>query len=114
MISADIFTGIALTKELRFRSLCDYMVNIFRLHIGEGSEFDELVKIIKRAEEFKVQRNRFAHAPLHSHEQATDEARLWKITAKRKGIKYITDSVSDDDLESLANGMDNLQNEMLD
>jgi hypothetical protein len=114
MISTDIDTGISLTKELRFRSLCDAILNVFRSHIGEGAEFDELAAIVNRAEQLALQRNKLAHTPVFANETDLEKAHLWKVTAKRKGIKRVMEPVSASELEALAQEIRDLQRTLMD
>lgn len=102
MVSPDVDTGISLTKELRFRSLADAMINVARSHIGEGPDLDTLSSIVKRAESLELSRNKFAHSVLLPTESDPSTAALWKITAKRRGIKRLAEKVTAADLEKIA------------
>ena len=111
-ITPDIDTAISVVKELRFRALADAALNVYRADVGEDSDFEELSVIIKRAEQLEPQRNQLVHATYHLEPGSTKIA-LFKLSAKRKGIKRVSKFIKVPEVEALAGDIGQLSNGLL-
>jgi hypothetical protein len=113
LITPDIYTAISVVKELRFRALANAALNVYRAHIGEDSGFEALSAIIKRAEELEPHRNQLVHARYQLAGPDRTKVALFKIAAKRKGIKRVSKFIEIQYLESLADNIQQLSNDLL-
>ena len=114
LITPDIDTAISVVKELRFRALADAALNVYRAHIGEDSGLKDLSAIIKRAEKLEPQRNQLVHATYFMRaDLSKTKVALFKVSAKRKGIKRVSKFIEVHDLDSLAHDIGQLSNDLL-
>lgn len=114
MISPDIDAGISVIKELHFRALADAALNVYRAHIGEDDDFAKLEQIINRAEVLVEERNLIVHSTFHVSEKDPNRVSLWKVSARRKGIKRRAKIVDVPTLEATGDKIYELSKELLD
>ncbi|MDF3057035.1 MAG: hypothetical protein K0R17_1250 [Rariglobus sp.] len=113
MISPDIFTGQSVIKELRFRSLADAALNVYRAHIGEDDDFLILREIINRAEKLEPERNLLVHATFGAEEKGKNRVSVWKVSAKRKGIKRIAKFIEYKEIDQLGSDIHKLSDDLM-
>jgi hypothetical protein len=107
--------GQIITAELSFRNLRALTVSLYRERHGEDSDFEELGALMRRAARLEELRNQITHSIWGAGGSTAQAITRIKMTAKEKqGLRFDFESVTAEDLGSVAEQMQRLGGDVQD